>query len=376
MSEIVEKLERMADGLEQWKERLEAVELNQNRIPAPGAGGESKDLKQAKEDFRIYINTGDTSRLSGKSLEAGSTPGSYAVQSVLARRVDDQLMDNEPLYGEVGRFPGTPESGDISVPVAEDDMEAGRAGETDTRNVTGNPTLHKVTLTKGEYYAVPKMSNWFVEDATQDPVAWVMGRYARKVGLMLGEDIISGNGTNRLTGILNTTPENTGDHDSPARTWGAIEYVKTGDASGFGSLDTGSPSHYPADVLYDTLAALRPVYRPNAKWCMNSNTLNTVSKFKDADGRYLVSYGLREGEPTRLLGYPVILSENMADVSNGAYPVLFGNFREAYMMTPIGSMVSIPDRVTVKGYLLLYLARRYAGNLVDPDALVAVKVEA
>jgi HK97 family phage major capsid protein len=223
---------------------------------------------------------------------------------------------------------------------------------------------------------VPTLSNWFIEDAVQDPVQWIMREYSRKVSTLLATDVIEGDGSSKCKGILATTPELAGDHDSPARTWGAIQYVKTGNASGLGSLDVGSPPNYPQDTLYDCIAALRPAYRRGARWLMNSNVLNAFSKLHDADGRNLVSYGLREGEPDRLLGYPVTLSEQMSDLGSNNFIALFGNFGLGYMFTPIGNMVSIPDRVTTKGYLLLYLARRYAGALVDPDAFVAIRCEA
>src|SRR3546814_17806770 len=63
-----------------------------------------------------------------------------------------------------------------------------------------------------------------------------------------------------------------------------------------------------------------------ASFVMNSATLAQVRKLKTADGAFLWQPGMVEGQPDRLLGYPVIEAEDMPDIAAGAFPIAFGNY--------------------------------------------------
>ncbi len=65
---------------------------------------------------------------------------------------------------------------------------------------------------------------------------------------------------------------------------------------------------------------------------MNSATLAQVRKFKAADGSFVWQAGIMEGQPARLLGYPVIEAEDMPDVTADACPIAFGNFMNGYLI--------------------------------------------
>ena len=71
----------------------------------------------------------------------------------------------------------------------------------------------------------------------------------------------------------------------------------------------------PADAIVDLVYALGARYRANATFMMNSKTAGAVRKMKDADGRFLWSDGLAAGEPARLMGYPVLIAEDMPDIA-------------------------------------------------------------
>jgi hypothetical protein len=59
---------------------------------------------------------------------------------------------------------------------------------------------------------------------------------------------------------------------------------------------------------------------------MNSKTAGALRKLKDADGRHLWSDGFATAEPARLLGYPVLIAEDMPDIGADATPIAFGDF--------------------------------------------------
>ena len=86
----------------------------------------------------------------------------------------------------------------------------------------------------------------------------------------------------------------------------------------------------PADAIVDLVYALGARYRANATFVMNSKTAGAVRKMKDADGRFLWSDGLAAGEPARLMGYPVLIAEDMPDIASGAFAIAYGDFRAGY----------------------------------------------
>ncbi len=63
------------------------------------------------------------------------------------------------------------------------------------------------------------------------------------------------------------------------------------------------------------------------------------SKLKDGNGQYLWQPSIASGVPPTLLGYDVVIAEDMADIGAGNEPVAFGDFRQAY---------TIVDRIGVR----------------------------
>ncbi len=64
-----------------------------------------------------------------------------------------------------------------------------------------------------------------------------------------------------------------------------------------------------ADDIINMYMNLRPAYRKNACWIMNTATLRDVMKLTDKNGQYLWHESLRVGEPSTLMGLPVLESE-------------------------------------------------------------------
>jgi len=108
---------------------------------------------------------------------------------------------------------------------------------------------------------------------------------------------------------------------------------------------------------------------------MNSATAGAVRKLKDSGtGAYVWQAGLTQGQPDRLLGYPVAIVEAMPDVAGGALPVAFGDFKRGYLMTdrPGGTRVTV-DPYTSAGFTKFYVRRRVGGIVADNNAIKFLK---
>jgi guanylate kinase len=101
-----------------------------------------------------------------------------------------------------------------------------------------------------------------------------------------------------------------------------------------------------------------------------------VRKLKTADGAFLWQPGLVEGQPDRLLGYPVVEAEDMPDVATGAFPIAFGNFRAGYLIAERTATQILRDPFTNKPFVHFYATKRVGGQVLDSAAIKLLRIEA
>jgi HK97 family phage major capsid protein len=237
---------------------------------------------------------------------------------------------------------------------------SGWVGETGTRSATTTPKLREVVPTHGELYAYPQVSEWSLDDIFFNVEDWLTQRVARDFAIKEATAVISGNGTNQPTGMLNTTPVTTADFASPLRAAAAYQYLAS-------DLTPGG-SGILADILIDTVYTLNSMYRPGAVWIMNSATVGAIRKLKDTTDQYLWQPGLSLGQPDRLLGYPISVWEQMPDIGTNNFPVGFGSWREAYVLVDRVGMRILRDNISAIGHVRFYVRRREGGIVLNNDA--------
>ena len=128
-------------------------------------------------------------------------------------------------------------------------------------------------------------------------------------------------------------------------------------------------------VLIELVHTMKAGHRQGASWVMNSATLAQIRKLKTADGAFLWQPGLVDGQPDRLLGYPVVEAEDMPDIAAGTYPIAFGNFRAGYLIAERNATTILRDPFTNKPFVHFYATRRVGGQVLDSDAIKLLKIE-
>ena len=234
-----------------------------------------------------------------------------------------------------------------------------------TRSETDTSLLREVTPTHGELYAYPQASEWSLDDVFFDVEAWLAEEVAMQFAQQEGTAVISGNGTNKPTGMINTTPVTTADFASPLRAAAAYQYIAS-DTDTLGSPQT--PGITP-DSLIDLVYTLNSAYRSNATFVMNSTTTGSVRKLKDTTNQYLWHPGLQAGQPNNLLGYNVETWEDMPDIGTNNFPVAFGDFRRGYVLVDRVGLRITRDNVTTPGFVKFYIRRREGGIVTNNDAI-------
>jgi HK97 family phage major capsid protein len=300
----------------------------------------------------------------GMSSQVGPD-GGFTVSPVVDTTID-ALMRNASVMRSMARNVVITDGGSWQKIVGRSGTQSGWAGEEDTRADTDGPTLGLVTITPWELFAMPEMTNHLMEDSGFDLESFLTEDVTAELALQEGSAFVAGNGVKKPFGFLSYNKVTTAD---ATRAFGALQYVFTGNATGFGTTA-------PADALHDLLTSLRPVYRAGdgVAWIMNSATANIVRKFKDGQGNYLWTPSLALGQPDRLMGYPVAIDEAMPDVAANAFPIAFGNWRRGYAIVDKPGLRLIADRVTKKGWTKMYFSRRTGGGVVDSNAIKLLRI--
>ncbi|KPA22818.1 Phage capsid family protein [Shimia sp. SK013] len=219
---------------------------------------------------------------------------------------------------------------------------------------TGTPTIERISIPLHELSALPKASQRLLDDSAFDIEAWLAGRIADKFARAEAAAFINGDGVDKPMGIM-THPS----VDDASWSWGNLGYVATGMD---GDFDGG-------DAIIDLVYALGAQYRANASFVMNSKSAGAVRKLKDADGRFLWSDGLAAGEPARLLGYPVLIAEDMPDIASGADAIAFGDFAAGYTVAERPDLRVLRDPFSAKPHVMFYATKRIGGDVSDFAAI-------
>ncbi len=359
--------------------RLEQVENAGVRIGSLGPGDEPANPEYTKA-FETWIRSAGNDEharqqlgMMQKDVTIGdNNAGGYAVPKEIENQIAKRIVDISPFLAIVKRV--QTETSDYHHLVNVNGATSGWVGEGDTRNATSTPQLEDVEPTWGTVYSYPAASEESILDIQFDVASWLVDNVVEDHAKEIGASIVSGNGTNKPTGFLNTTPVSTGDADSPARAFGTLQYIPTGVAGGFPVQSVDSPPSGPGDILYNTIYSLRQGYRQNAVWAMNSSTAGVMRKWKDQDGRYLWTDNLIQGQPSLLCGYPVVVAEDMPDIGANTHPVAFGDFMKGYVFAEQGGLrITVDPSITTPGTTKWYVRRRVAGKTLDDHAIRMIK---
>ena len=79
--------------------------------------------------------------------------------------------------------------------------------------------------------------------------------------------------------------------------------------------------------------------------------------------------GLAAGEPARLMGYPVLICEDMPDIAAGAHAIAFGDFRAGYTIAERPDLRILRDPFSAKPHVLFYASKRVGGDVTDYAAI-------
>jgi HK97 family phage major capsid protein len=307
-----------------------------------------------------YLRQGRETEL--KSMTIGvPSDGGYAVPREIDAIIAERLVALSPIRS-IAQVVQTGTSGYRKL-INTGGISSGWVSETAARPATSTPSFAEIVPPSGELYANPAASQSMLDDAAFDLESWLANEIATEFARAEGVAFVNGTGTAQPSGFLNA-PNATG--NDATRPFGTLQYLATGNASTLGTT--------PELLLVDLVHSLKPGHRQGAVWVMNSTTLAQVRKIKDATGAFMWQPGLLDGQPDRLLGYPVIEAQAMPDIAANAFPIAFGNFQNGYIIAERRTTTILRDPFTNKPFVNFYATKRIGGQVLDSDAIKLLKV--
>jgi len=365
---IDDKLARIDRALDETKRVADQLAIKASRPHLGGAGTiETAAVREHRRAFDEYVRKGETanlSRLEAKALAVTTNSGAdggYTVPPETERAVMSALKDISPIraIASVRQVSGSV----YKKPFATTGFAHGWVAETATRSQTNTPTLAELSFPTMELYAMPAATATLLDDSAVNIDEWIAEEVQGTFAQQEGTAFVNGNGTTEPKGFMTYTKE-----PNATWEWGEIGFIKTG-------VDAAFPPTDPADKLIDLIYTLKAGYRPNATFVFNRGTQAAVRKMKDGDGHYVWQPAAAAGEPSLLMGYPVVESEDMPAMAADSFSVAFGDFRRGYLVVDRVGIRVLRDPYSAKPYVLFYTTKRVGGGVQDFNAIKLLRFE-
>ncbi|MES2664907.1 MAG: phage major capsid protein [Pseudomonadota bacterium] len=353
-------------ALQQQEERLTMLDRKTMTYGRPALSAHADTEVPHKKAFNAYLRSGDDDGLRGLVLEgkamstAVAADGGYLVDPQTADRIRSMLLSTSSLRAAANVVQVEATSFDVLIDRSE--VGSGWATEVVAQAETGTPTIERISIKLHELSAMPKASQRLLDDSAFDVEGWLAGKIATRFIRAEAGAFINGDGIDKPKGILLPTKV-----ANASWVWGQLGYVPTTAAADFATTNA-------SDCIVNLVYSLGADYRANGTFLMNSKTAGAVRKMKDADGRFMWGDSLQAGEPARLMGYAVLICEDMPDVAANAFPIAFGDFAAGYTIAERPDLRILRDPFSAKPHVLFYANKRVGGDITDYAAIKLLRV--
>ena len=258
-----------------------------------------------RNGFRDF-NAQDMQRVRNTMSTTTGAQGGFTVQTVVAKEVVEALKAYGGMRQAATVFQ-TSMGNDILFPTSDGTGEVGELIGQNTTASAQDPAFTGVTLSVYKYSSkVVAIPFELLQDSQIDVEAFVRKRLVTRVGRITNTHFTVGTGTGQPNGVVT------------ASTAGKVGL-------------TGQTVSVIFDDLIDMVHSVDPAYRMlgNCKWMMNDASLKLIRKLKDSQGRpvFLPGYdGLAGSMPDTLLGYPIVINQDVPVMAANAKSILFGDF--------------------------------------------------
>ena len=294
------------------------------------------------------LNADDWSHIRNTMSTTTGSEGGFTVDTEVATSVIDALKAFGGMRS-VSTVIATSGYGLLSFPTSDGTTEVGEIIAENQPATDLNISFGTVGLPVYKFSSkVVSVPFELLQDSNVDIEGFVRDRLTTRLGRITNQMFTTGTGTNQPAGI--------------------VPRSSVGVTAANGSSQVTS-------VTYDSLVALQhsvdPDYRAQAGWMFNDATLSVIRRIKDGQQRPIFVPGYETGNPggapDRLLGAPIAINQDMANMAAENRSILFGDFSGYYIRDVMAlEMFRFTDSAFTRNGQVGFLAwMRTGGNLID-----------
>jgi HK97 family phage major capsid protein len=352
---IADEIERAKNQV-QAAEKLRAMEADEffNQAASPGTkNAVIADEMSIVQAVAAYLRFGNNVspevavQIRNAMSTTTATEGGYTVPSEIRAMVMDALKAFGGMR-EAATVISTEGGNPLNWPTSDGTSEVGEIVGENAPATGQDITFGTVALPVFKYsskkIALPLE---LIQDSAIDVVSFVVNRLATRIARIQNTHFTVGTGTTQPDGIV------------PKAGLG-----KTG--------ATGQTLTITYDDLVDLKHSVNRAYRSGASFMVNDRSVAVMSKLKDTTGRPIWEYSLTAGAPDRLLGHPVLVNDDVAQMAANAKSVIFGDLSKYHIRDVAGSttMRRFDDSAfALNGQVGFCGWTRSGGNLLEPAAV-------
>lgn len=272
--------------------------------------------------------------------EGVDADGGYLVPEEYDKRLID-VLEEENILRALGTKLTT--AGDHKINVAATKPAASWIEE--GQELTwGDSTFSQILLDAHKLHVAIKITEELLYDNAFGLENYIITQFGKALANAEEDAFLNGDGKGKPTGI----------------------FAKTG-----GGNVTADVAAFTGDELINLVYTLKRPYRKKAAFIMNDKNLAVLRKLKDANDQYLWQPSLKEGEPERLLGYPVYTSAYAP-----ADAIAFGDF-SYYNIGDRGSrsFKKLTELFAGNDMVGFVAKERVDGKLILPEAVQILKLK-
>lgn len=356
-SDITAKVERIGADLDAFQKALDEHSVKMAALEMGGTGAAKLRDAEYTDAFNAHVKRGDVNAALNKGADE---QGGYLTPIEWDRSIINKLVLISPMR-QLCQVLSVSKAG-FSKLVNMSGTASGWVGETDNRPQTNTGTFASLAFGHGEIYANPAATQGILDDSEIDLESWLAGEVQTEFSKQEGRAFVAGDGEKKPFGLLTYVD---GSANAKKHPLGSI-----------GVVNSGAAATITSDGVIDLIYDLPSAFTGNAGFTMNRNTLGKIRKLKDGQGNYLWQPSYVAGQPSTLSGYPITEVPDMPDVAANSTPILFGDFKQTYLIIDRIGVRVLRDPYTQKPYVLFYTTKRVGGGLLNPEPMRAMKIAA
>lgn len=347
---LIEDQEQRAKDAEEAMRSLGAVREADGRDHS----ADEKLRSFLRGDLRSFDTNEGLPPVNFRDLTKGSaTAGGNTVPTSFRNQLLEHMIESSGILSAGATVLNTSTGETIEMPVTTGFSSAALTAEGSAISES-DPAFAKRSLGAYKYGVIVQVSRELIDDTGVDLTGFIARQAGRACGNALGADLVTGNGSSKPSGIVQT--------------------ATTGVTGG-----TGVTGKFTADNLIDLMFSVIAPYRNSRPcgWIMKDTTLADVRKLKDTTNQYLWQPSLQVGVPDSLLGKPVFTDPNVAAPAVNAKSVIFGDISAYFVRLAGGVRFERSDEFAFNADLVTFKAVvRGDGILADQSGAVKVFVGA